>query len=126
MSPRFIGPFKIINKVNEQTVSLELPLELTGIHNTFNVCYLRKCKVDEDRILPLQQLKVDANRRLVEEPVEILDSKVKRLCHKEIKMMLVKWRHNLGPNMTWETEDLMRAKYPQLFLSEEILRTESY
>ncbi|XP_071712790.1 uncharacterized protein [Rutidosis leptorrhynchoides] len=62
----------VIFTVGEQTVVLDLPTELAGIHNTFNVCYLRKCKVeDESQILPLQDLKVDMNRKLVEEPATL-------------------------------------------------------
>ena len=115
LSPRYIGPFKIIQKVNDQTVSLELPPELSDIHNTFNVCYLRKCKVEDDQILPLHELKVDSAKRLVEEPIEILDTKTKKLRKKIIKLVLVKWKSNLGPNMTWETEDEMKTRYPHLF-----------
>ena len=89
------------------------------------MCYLRKCKVDDDQILPLQELKVDSAKRLVEEPVEILDSKIKKLRKKMIKLVLVKWKHNLGPNLTWEAEDEMKARYPHLFIAEQIPRTES-
>ncbi|XP_071739816.1 uncharacterized protein [Rutidosis leptorrhynchoides] len=86
---RYIGPFKIIQKVNDHTVMLELPTELTGIHNTFNVCYLRKCKVDDEtQLVPLSDLKVDLNQKLVEEPVRIVDKKVTKLRKKEIHMVL--------------------------------------
>ena len=105
LSPRYIGPFRIIKKVNEHTVSLELPPELAGIHNTFNVCYLRKCNVEEERVIPLQQLKVDARKQIIEEPEEIVDSKIEQLRNRSIKTVLVKWRHSLGPNLSWETEE---------------------
>lgn len=84
LSPRYIGPFKIIRKVNDQAVTLELPPELSGLHNTFNVCYLRKCKVEDDQLLPLHELKVDSAKRLIEEPVEIVDRKTKKLRKKVI------------------------------------------
>ncbi|XP_071728015.1 uncharacterized protein [Rutidosis leptorrhynchoides] len=83
LAPRYIGPFRIQQVLNDQTVVLDLPAELAGIHNTFNVCYLRKCKVeDESQILPLQDLKVDMNKKLVEEPVRIVDKKITKLWHK--------------------------------------------
>ncbi|XP_071731526.1 uncharacterized protein [Rutidosis leptorrhynchoides] len=107
-------------------VVLDLPTELAGIHNTFNVCYLRNCKVDdESQILPLQDLKVDSSKILVEEPIKILDKKVTKLRKKWIPMVLVEWKHSLGANLTWEAEELMKARYPQLFDLDQIPRTES-
>ncbi|XP_071727898.1 uncharacterized protein [Rutidosis leptorrhynchoides] len=77
LAPRYIGPLKIIQRVNDQTVVLELPTELIGIHNTFNVCYLRKCKVDDEtQKVPLSDLRVDLNQKLVEELVRIVDRKI--------------------------------------------------
>ncbi|XP_071714302.1 uncharacterized protein [Rutidosis leptorrhynchoides] len=116
LAPRYIGPFNIRQILNDQTVVLDLPAALSGIHDTFNICYLRKCKVDdESQILPLQDLKVDMNKKLVEEPVRIVDRKVTKLRKKQIPMVLVEWKHSLGSNLTWEMEELMKARYPQLF-----------
>ncbi|XP_071727031.1 uncharacterized protein [Rutidosis leptorrhynchoides] len=106
----------VIFTLGKQIVVLDLPAELAGIHNTFNVCYHRKCKVDdESQILPLQDLKVDMNKKLVEEPVRIVDRKITKLRYKQIPIVLVEWKHNLGSNLTWETEELMRTRYPHLF-----------
>ena len=126
LAPRFIGPFRIRQIVNDQTVALDLPDELAGIHDTFNVCYLRKCRVeDESQIVPLTDLKVDMSKRLIEEPVRLLDQKVTKLRRKEIPMVLVEWKHSLGSNLTWETEAEMRSRYPHLFVENEIPGTES-
>ncbi|XP_071729059.1 uncharacterized protein [Rutidosis leptorrhynchoides] len=118
---------KIIRQVlNDQTVVLDLPPELAGIHDTFNVCYIHKCKVDnENQILPLQDLKVDSSKKLVEEPVRIVDRKVTKLRKKQIHMVRVEWKHSLGTNLTWETEELMTSKYPHLFDRDQIPMTES-
>ena len=75
LSPRFIGPYKILKRVNEQTYQLELPPELDGIHNTFHVCYLRKCLAEEKDVIPLSDMRVDPKMRIVEEAVEILGQK---------------------------------------------------
>ncbi|XP_071685746.1 uncharacterized protein [Rutidosis leptorrhynchoides] len=116
LAPRFIGPFTIRDTLNDQTVVLELPYDLAGIHNTFNVCYLRKCKmVDESHILPLKDFNVDMTKKLVEEPIRVIDQKITKMRNKQIPMFLVEWRHSLGVNMTWETEELMRARYPYFF-----------
>ncbi|XP_071704318.1 uncharacterized protein [Rutidosis leptorrhynchoides] len=87
LAPRYIGPFNIRQILNDQTVVLDLPAELAGIHDTFNICYLRKSKVDDEiQILPLHDLKVDMNKKLVEEPVRVVDRKVTRLRKKQIPM----------------------------------------
>ncbi|XP_071727592.1 uncharacterized protein [Rutidosis leptorrhynchoides] len=88
--PRFIGLFSINEILNDQIVVLDLSLELASIHNTFNVCYLRKCKVeDEMQILSLKYLKVDLSKKLVEEPVRIVDRKITKLRKKQILMVLI-------------------------------------
>ncbi|XP_071740138.1 uncharacterized protein [Rutidosis leptorrhynchoides] len=118
---------KIIWQVlNDQTVVLDLPPELAGIHDTFNICYIRKCKVDdENQILLLQDLKVDSSKKLVEEHVRIIDRKVTKLRKKQIPMVFVEWKHSLGTNLTWETEELMTCRYHNLFNLDQIPRTES-
>ncbi|XP_071728073.1 uncharacterized protein [Rutidosis leptorrhynchoides] len=112
--------------VGDRTVVLDLPPELAGIHNTFNVCYLRKCKVeDEDQILPLKDFKVDMSKKLFEEPIRIVDRKVTKLRKRQIPMVLIEWKHSLGANLTWETEELMKTRYPNLFNFDQIPRMKS-
>ncbi|XP_071739684.1 uncharacterized protein [Rutidosis leptorrhynchoides] len=126
LAPRYIGSFRITQKVNDQTIVLELMTESAGIHNTFNVCYLRKCKVDDEtQLVTLSDLRVDLNQKLVEEPVKTIIRKITKLRKKEIPMVLVEWKHSLGSNITWETEELMKARYPPLFDHDHIPRTES-
>jgi len=125
LSPRFIGPFKIIKKVNEQAFQLELPPELHAIHNTFHVCYLRKCYANEADVIPLEDVSINPNKQIVDEPVAIMGRKQKKLRRKTIDLVLIKWKHNHGESMTWETESVMRETYPHLFDAEVIPGTES-
>jgi hypothetical protein len=125
LSPRFIGPFKILEKVNEQAYRLDLPPELDGIHSTFHVCYLRKCLANETSVIPLEDVSIDPKKRIIDEPVEILGRKQKKLRNKVIDLVLIKWRHTSGESMTWETESVMKEQYPHLFDAEKIPRTES-
>ncbi|KAK1422205.1 hypothetical protein QVD17_25165 [Tagetes erecta] len=115
LSPRFIGPFQIIARVRSVAYRLELPPELSGIHNTFHVSHLRKCLVDETSHVPLNDIVIDDRLNYVEEPVAILDWKVKKLRNKEINQVMVQWKHRKGSDITWESEDEMRMYYPQLF-----------
>nr|XP_043639343.1 uncharacterized protein LOC122610416 [Erigeron canadensis] len=118
LSPRFIGPFKVLERVNQQAYRLDLPPELDGIHNTFHVCYLRKCLAEEMSVIPLEDISIDPRKKMVDEPVEILGRKQKKLRRKVIDLVLIKWRHNKGESMTWETEAVIRDRYPHLFVAE--------
>ncbi|KAJ9566000.1 hypothetical protein OSB04_001966 [Centaurea solstitialis] len=115
LSPRFLGPFTILEKVGLQAYRLELPPEMDGIHPTFHVCYLRKCLAEEESVIPLSEIRVDTGNRCVEEPEAILESKTKKLRHKEVTMVKVQWKHHRGANVTWEAEEDMRRRYPRLF-----------
>ena len=125
LSPRFIGPFKVLKRIKDLAYQLELPPELDGIHNTFHVSYLRKCLAEESSVITIQDVSIDPMKRMVDEPVVILGRKQKKLRRKMIDLVLIKWKHIHGESLTWETEAVMKEKYPELFLSDEIPRTES-
>ncbi|KAD4585520.1 hypothetical protein E3N88_23121 [Mikania micrantha] len=115
LSPRYIGPFKILARIGKVAYRLELPDELSSIHPTFHVSHLRKCLADETSHVLYDKIEVDDKLNYVEEPVAILDRDEKRLRNKVVKMVKVQWKHRKGSEATWETEEEMRICYPQLF-----------
>ncbi|KAI3796222.1 hypothetical protein L1987_38888 [Smallanthus sonchifolius] len=115
LSPRFVGPFKILARVGEVAYRLELPDELSGIHPTFHVSHLRKCLADESAHVTLDDIEIDNSLNYIEEPVAILDRKEKRLRNKAIQLVKVQWKHRKGSEATWETETEMKESYPHLF-----------
>ncbi|GJY62690.1 putative reverse transcriptase domain-containing protein [Tanacetum coccineum] len=94
---------------------LELPEELSRVHNTFHVSNLKKCYADEPLAVLLDGLHLDDKLQFVEEPVEIMDREVKRLKQSRIPIIKVRWNSRRGPEFTWEREDQFRKKYPHLF-----------
>ncbi|KAJ9535831.1 hypothetical protein OSB04_un001012 [Centaurea solstitialis] len=115
LSPRYVGPFEIIERVGPVAYKLRLPEEMSEIHNTFHVSNLKKCITDESQVIPLEEVFVDKTLCFVEEPIEILDKEVKKLKRSKIPIVKVHWKSRRGPEYTWEREDFMRKKYPQLF-----------
>nr|GEY96368.1 putative reverse transcriptase domain-containing protein [Tanacetum cinerariifolium] len=77
LNPRYVGPFKVLDKVRTIAYKLELPQELSMVYNTFHVSNLKKCHADEPLVVPLDGLHVDDKLHFVEEPVEIVDREVK-------------------------------------------------
>ncbi|GKE61067.1 hypothetical protein Tco_1511434, partial [Tanacetum coccineum] len=88
LNPRYVGPFKVLEKVREVSCKLELLEELSRVHNTFRVSNLKKCYADEPLAVPLDGLHFDDKLQFVEEPVEIVDREVKWL--KQSRIPLVK------------------------------------
>ncbi|GKA96506.1 putative reverse transcriptase domain-containing protein [Tanacetum coccineum] len=106
---------KVLEKIRSVAYKLELPQELSRVHNTFHVSNLKKCYSDEPLAVPLEGLHIDDKLHFVEEPVEIIDREVKRLKQSRIPIIKVRWNSRRGPEFTWEYEDSFKKKYPHLF-----------
>ncbi|GJV78922.1 putative reverse transcriptase domain-containing protein [Tanacetum coccineum] len=106
---------KVLEKVGEVAYKLELPEELSRVHNTFHVPNLKKCHADEPLIVPLDGLHLDDKLYFVEELVEIVGREVKWLKRSRIPLVMVRWNSKRGPEFTWEGEDQFKKKYTHLF-----------
>ncbi|XP_058202949.1 uncharacterized protein LOC131317410 [Rhododendron vialii] len=115
LSPRYIGPFDIIEKIGEVAYRLALPPKLSGVHDVFHVSMLRKYEPDPSHVLQWSELELEADVSYGEEPMRILDSRDQILRGKTIPLVRVLWSNQGREESTWEREDEVREKYPHLF-----------
>ena len=115
LSPRFIGPYEVIEKVGPVAYRLALPPDLDKIHNVFHVSMLRRYRSDPTHIVSSETIELRPDLTYEEEPVEILAHEVKELRNKKIPLVKVLWRNHKTEEATWESEETMRQPYPQLF-----------
>ena len=116
-SPRFFGPYEILERIKPIAYRLALPPELAKLHNVFHVSMLRKYRSNESHVLSVQDVQVHSNFSFDEKPKAILAHEVKRIRNKQVPLVKVLWQHHGMEEATWEPELTMRAQYSQLFNS---------
>ena len=118
LSPRFIGPFEILERIGVVTYRLALPPSMSGVHEVFHVCMLWKYTPEPTHLVDWGQIEVDTDGTFEKGPVCIVDSCDQVLRRKTVRLVRVLWRHYGVEESTWEREDTMRATYPFLFRDE--------
>ena len=94
LSPRFIGPYEVIEKVGPMAYRLALPPDLEKIHNVFHVSMLRRYRSDPSHVVSAETIELRPDLTYEEEPVEILAREVKELWNKKILLVKVFWRNH--------------------------------
>nr|GEY94175.1 putative reverse transcriptase domain-containing protein [Tanacetum cinerariifolium] len=104
LSPRFIGPFKILDRVGEVSYRLTLPPQLSHVHNVFHVSLLRGYKYHQLHVVsyPLEQIRKDLS--LAEEPEKIVDRQERVMRNKTILFVKIVWKNHPEREVNWETE----------------------
>ena len=115
LSPRYVGPFEILDRVGDVAYRLALPLSLSNVHNVFHVSMLRRYIPNPSHVLSYEPLELSQDVSYDEQPVDILDRKEKELRNKKIPLVKVLWRNHEVEEATWEREEEMKMKYPHLF-----------
>nr|GEY41584.1 putative reverse transcriptase domain-containing protein [Tanacetum cinerariifolium] len=113
LNHRYIGPFKILERIGLVAYKLELLKELSNVHSTFHVSNLKKCLSDESLVILMKELRLDDKLNFVEESVKVMDPEVKQLKQSRIPIVKVRWNSKRGLEFTWEREDQIRAKFWQ-------------
>nr|GEW17934.1 putative reverse transcriptase domain-containing protein [Tanacetum cinerariifolium] len=91
LNPRYVRPFKVLERIGDVAYKLNLLEELSRVYNTFHGSNLKKCHADEPLAFSLDGLHFDNKLHFVEEPVEIVNCKVKRLKRSQIPLVNVRW-----------------------------------
>ncbi|XP_071902707.1 uncharacterized protein [Coffea arabica] len=120
LKPRYVGSYKIQRRVGTVAYQLELPTSMSRIHNVFHVSLLKKYHPDPTHILHTEDVELDETLTYEEQPVQILDRKVKELRNKQIPLVKILWRNHDMEEATWEVEEDMQKKYPPLFANKGI------
>ena len=115
LSPSYIGPFEIVERISPVAYRLDLPEKLSRVHNVFHISMLRKYISDPSHVLETPEIELRDDLSYEEQPVQILGRGEKELCNKTISLMKVLWRNPLVEEATWEREDQMQSQYPHLF-----------
>jgi hypothetical protein len=112
--PHFIGPFWVFRRVGEMAYQLELPDNLSDVHNVFHVSQLKRCLRVPKKQLPMEELSVQDDLAYTEYPIKILDTLTWVTRNKVIKMYKVQWSHHGEDEATWEREEELRTDFPHL------------
>jgi len=123
LTPRFVGPFEIVEKIGAVAYQIVLPLSLSNLHDVFHVSQLQKYVYDEFHVIQVDELEVRDNLTVETWPVRVEDREVKRLRGKEIVLVKVIWVGPIGESATWESESRMKDSYPELFPSGKFSKT---
>ena len=110
LSPRYVGPYEILQKIGKVAYDLRLPSELASVHPVFYVFMLKKCIGDPKFILPIEGLGVQEKLSYEEVPMKILYKQVNKLRKKEVASVKVLQKNHLVEGATWEVEDELKSR----------------
>ncbi|KAL2342679.1 hypothetical protein Fmac_003964 [Flemingia macrophylla] len=115
LTPRFIGPYQILKRIGPVAYQISLPPSLSKLHSVFHVSQLRKYIHDPSHIIMPDTVKLKDNLTFETMPVQIIDRRVKQLRNKKVPLVKILWNKDTEDS-TWEVEEEIRQRYPQLFV----------
>ena len=114
LAPRYVGPFSIIERCGPVAYRLELPAQLSAVHNIFHVSQLRKCLHVPNKVIDIEKLQLEPDLVYPEHPVKIFDHKTRVTRNQTSNFYKVQWSNHSKREATWETEEFVQSKCPEL------------
>jgi hypothetical protein len=114
LAPRYVGPYRICQRIGKLAYKVELPEELTGVHSVFHVSQLCKCLQLPEQEVHTNALDIQDTLEYKEHPIWILD-RDEETRSTVIPMCKVQWSNHTEREATWEKEPELRMLYPYLF-----------
>lgn len=115
LAPRYIGPYKIIEKIGAVAYRVELPPEMSDIHNVFHVSQLKRCLRVPEEQAPIEAIDLQPDLQYQERPIKILDIATRQTRRTTVRFCRVQWSNHTEAEATWEREDDLKKEFPYLF-----------
>ncbi|XP_028121771.1 uncharacterized protein LOC114318995 [Camellia sinensis] len=115
LAARYIGPYEIIEKINPVAYRVALPPDMKHVHNVFHVSILRGYLRDHFHVIEPTHVLLSDDYTYEELPIQIVNRRIKKSRNKDISLVKVDWPNHGGIYATWEREDDMKKRYPELF-----------
>nr|CAD1832707.1 unnamed protein product [Ananas comosus var. bracteatus] len=115
LSPRYIRPYKVLERIGAVAYRLALPPKHADVHNVFHVSNLRKYIHDPEHAMLYEPPELQEDLSYEEFSVMIIAREVRKLRNREIPYVKIRWSNHDDREATWELEDLMRKHHPHLF-----------
>jgi hypothetical protein len=116
LAPRYIRPFPILEKCGSMAYKLDLPPSLAGVHDIFHVSQVKKCLKAPVDVVLLEVTPLEADFSYPEHPINVLDQKDRVMRRKTIKFFKIQWSNHSEEEATWESEDFLRSRHPDIIL----------
>jgi hypothetical protein len=115
LEPRYVGPYRIIEKSGRVAYKLNLPHEMGAIFLVFHVSQLKKCLHIPEKRVAVRRIKLKSNLLYEEKPVQVLDTQERVTRNRVVKLYKVVWSNHSERDATWEQEDYLKDKYPKFY-----------
>ena len=89
LTPKFIGPFEILERVGVVAYQLALSPSMLGVHEVFHVSMLRRYTLDTAHVVDWGEIEVDTDGTFEEGPVCIMDCRDQVLRGKTVRLVRV-------------------------------------
>jgi hypothetical protein len=111
LAPRYIGPYPIVERCGPMAYRLDLPVNLSTIHNIFHVSQLKKCLRVPTEAVESGSIQLESDLTYPKHPIKIIDRKDRVTRRTTNRFYKVQWSNHSEDEATWEQEEFLRSKY---------------